>query len=598
MTQTFFVDKSTGTFSDQLVAFGLARVAKDCLGRASGRAEPVVYVRDRGPVYTVECRPGFDDSVLDRLKSPYVPAVVIRTAKNAKKVPADMPPQTVIDYEAWRERRAQFFELRKGFSAEARQALNRGENRPEFEILRANEPHPDWDVFRAINPGALPGYNKLMIQWWTVQDGLPDVIALLRDLFVETPNRVDLAQAAWKDLDNRYGWGISATTSASQLFNPSQGKGQNRPKADRLVMDNIKDAFWLVEWLKAVSFYDSALTKQLQGVKDRKTYVLAPVDIDFAENQRTMNRFRRGMVRAETAIRSDIFASLRYTQALLEFSREEDGASLKARLLKCRRPSRIVAGFSTAYYKNLGNSAATMNMSFIRLPAWIRVTDDDTLADMLSVLVEHERIVRQFDESHSDDYSLLLKYRDFLSGDDLRPFLEFAVSYSSYLIGQRERPGGRARQFTTDNLRRLIMNSQDGQRLAKILETPGFQNIAYAIRQSTVTAQYRKKQGDRKYDVRYGLGQGLARKAAYPEEFVAALMDFLQKYNAENAQVMETRPGPYRKSIHTTDIDEIVALIDEYGDSRLICNLLIAYGYARIPYEGTSDGELAKDAEE
>ena len=142
------------------------------------------------------------------------------------------------------------------------------------------------------------------------------------------------------------------------------------------------------------------------------------------------------------------------------------------------------------------------------------------------------------------------------------------------------------------------MNSQDGQRLAKILETPGFQNIAYAIRQATVTAQYRKKQGDRKYDVRYGLGQGLARKAAYPEEFVAALMDFLQKYNAENAQVMETRPGPYRKSIHTTDIDEIVALIDEYGDSRLICNLLIAYGYARIPYEGTSDGELAKDAVE
>ena len=119
-------------------------------------------------------------------------------------------------------------------------------------------------------------------------------------------------------------------------------------------------------------------------------------------------------------------------------------------------------------------------------------------------------------------------------------------------------------------------------KLSKILETPGFQNIAYAIRQSTVVAQYRKQQNDRRYDVRYGLGLELARKANYPAEFIAALSDFLHKYNAENAQVMENRPGPYRRSIQTSDIDDIVALVDEYG-APLICNLLVAYGYARSP---------------
>lgn len=119
--------------------------------------------------------------------------------------------------------------------------------------------------------------------------------------------------------------------------------------------------------------------------------------------------------------------------------------------------------------------------------------------------------------------------------------------------------------------------------MSKILETEGFQNIAYAIRQATVTAQYRKQQKDRRYDVRYGLGQQLARKATYPQEFIAELADFLAKYNAENAQVMENRPGPYRRSIRTSDIDDIVALIDEFNDSRLICNLLVAYGYARVP---------------
>jgi hypothetical protein len=63
----------------------------------------------------------------------------------------------------------------------------------------------------------------------------------------------------------------------------------------------------------------------------------------------------------------------------------------------------------------------------------------------------------------------------------------------------------------------------------------------------------------------------------------------MQAYNAENAQVMENRPGPYRKSLRTSDIDEIVRLIDEYG-ARTVCNLLIAYGYARVPRQ-ENDGE-------
>ena len=37
-------------------------------------------------------------------------------------------------------------------------------------------------------------------------------------------------------------------------------------------------------------------------------------------------------------------------------------------------------------------------------------------------------------------------------------------------------------------------------------------------------------------------------------------------------------------------------LIDEYQDSRLICNLLVAYGYAREPYE-KDDNEPASEVD-
>lgn len=121
--------------------------------------------------------------------------------------------------------------------------------------------------------------------------------------------------------------------------------------------------------------------------------------------------------------------------------------------------------------------------------------------------------------------------------------------------------------------------------LMEILETEGFRNIAYAIRHSTVIPQYLKQKGDTLYDVRYGLGMELKRKAAYPREFVAALGSFIQEYNQENVQKVESKKQPQRrKNVRTNDLDDIVRLVDKFG-SELICNLLVAYGYAGDPRE-------------
>ncbi len=585
MTQRLFVDKKTGTFADPLLAYGLAAVMQDVLQRTCAQERASVHMLDQGSCYRLDLASTLDDACLAAMPSPYVPAPCIRTVKNADGLPADMPPQLLVNYEDEKERRNQFFQVYKTMPKEAKAAFWKREEHPALIAIQGLQPHQHWDILQAINPAALPGYNRLMAQWWAIQSSLPDVLAILRQLFSQSPNDYAMAVSAWESLNKAHGWGIAAGATAAQIYNPSQGKGQNRPKAVKLLFGNL-DAFWLDEWLKAVGFYRAAITKRLSGVKDRKTYVLAPVEIELRESQQIMERFTQSMSRAETSVRSDILASLRYTRTMLEYAREREGGSLKARLFANQRPSRLVAGFYSAFYKDLGNAVATMNMAFIGLPGWILVRNEQEASNALEVLGEHETILRQFDESHGTDYELLRLYRDFVSGNDLCAFFEFTTAYSAYLIGQRERTGGRVRQFTTRNIGRLIMNSQEGPRLSKILESPGFQNIAYAIRQATVTAQYRKQQGDRRYDVRYGLGQQLARKAAYPQEFIAELADFLAKYNAETAQVMEGRPGPHRRSIRTSDIDEIVALIDEYGDSRLICNLLVAYGYARVPRDG------------
>jgi hypothetical protein len=162
-----FVDKSSSTFADPLVAYGLAVVVGDVLGRTGGRGQPTVHLSDHGVYYRLDCTPTLDDARLTAMPAPYMPAWVIRTAKNAAKLPSSLPPQAVVDYEAERDKRAEFFELRHNLPKEAQVALARGEEHPALAALRGKEPHEHWDIFRAINPHAIQicaGYFGIFLQ--------------------------------------------------------------------------------------------------------------------------------------------------------------------------------------------------------------------------------------------------------------------------------------------------------------------------------------------------------------------------------------------------------------------------------------------------
>ena len=68
------------------------------------------------------------------------------------------------------------------------------------------------------------------------QAALPDVLRLLFRMVAVTPNDVEGAAFGWKTLAKDRGLPGSDQAGASQIFNPGQGKGQNRTKADNLSM--------------------------------------------------------------------------------------------------------------------------------------------------------------------------------------------------------------------------------------------------------------------------------------------------------------------------------------------------------------------------
>ncbi len=567
-TNSFYFDKGADPFADTLAAQGLAALLYQLLEQADprSRAQRSVHIVDCGAYYELRCSQIIDDDLMARACASGYPLMLfqpLQTAKNADSVAEVSVP---IQYEAERDQRAGYFEWFNALPKDQRARIIQGEimdNAPE-------PPHLHWDTFRAINPAALIGYNALAINWWGTQPALPQVLDILLTTVSSTPNDIAGAERVWKWLDKEMGWGISSDASALQLFNPAQGKGQNRAKANNLSMGNVS-GFWLLEWLKVAGFYRAGMTRLL-STDDRKSYVVAPIQMDASHLAKIMEQFARSMVGRESAVRSDVLAALRFTKTFLQYAEANPAYDLM------RRPRDLVAGFHTAFYKDLGNAVATMNLSFIALPGWVHVSNPTEVRQMQELLEGHEQIIRQFDESHSDEIALLQAYRDFVSGDDIHAFFKFTTAYAGFIIGRRER-NQYVRQFTTEGLERLLMNSTTD--FSEIIHNEGFQHVAYAIRQSTVTAQYKRQQGDRRYDVRYGLNHELNRAARRPEDFLATLGEFMGKYNAENAQVMETREGPYRTSLTTEDIEQIVRLVDQYG-SVLICNLLIAYGYARV----------------
>lgn len=588
---TYYVDKTTDTFADVLLAYGVASLLERLLQANIG--EVTVRVRDAGSVYTIALEEPIEEGFEEI--GWFCDLPFIRTGK---KNPPDGWPGEVVDYAAERERRSEYFAAREKLSKEARRPGATVDEFPELAAVNALAPRPDWDILAQINQmGAITAYSRVLTAWYECRVCFADLLRLLLALFAATPNDVEAALKEWRRLGQEHTIKITTVTLV-QVLNPGMGKGINRPKADGAGLRNPK-SFWLPEFLKFWGMRRAGIPRVVKSARpvagrpppqDRKTYVLRPFNITLDTHDKVYRAFNRAMW-ASTAVKMDVLAALRYTDTFLD-------QWLAGQLADVRwgeEPGDYVAGMASAFYKDLGQAVAVLNLSEIGLPRWMRVETPEQGRAYRALIEEHQRVADSLQERNADEYRLLQLYRDFLSGHDLDSFFAFAASYASLVMSRMER-GRWAPRFTTTNLEVLIMGHEP--KLKPILDSPGFQNIAAAIRRSTVIPQYFKAKGQKgPYDVRYGLGAELMRQAAYPDRFVQALSEFLHDYNRETMQIYERykgNPPVHRPRVTAEDIRQVVELIDEYG-SQTVASLLVAFGYAREPREAEDEPSQAAD---
>lgn len=582
--KTYFIPKSTGTYADTLAAFGLATVLREVYEQTNGRGSgKKIRIRDAGPYFEIELPVGIRSENVEECVF-FTPAKPIRTAKQPVS-----EIDTVWDLDEGWNRFRQFREAQETLKKTAnRNVIENDQLQAQIADLR---PSPEFWTMAFVGDWrmqALPIYNAAILQWHDTRDYVIENLKTILKLAATPDADFDAIAKEWsKSLPKDSG---KVEFTASQLFNPIQGKGQNRAKADALAMGNLK-SFWLLEFLKAVGLWHCMTPRSVRNGDDRKAYVLSPITLSLGAHDKVFQDFASRLWN-DTTVKMDINAALLYTETLLEYSQADQEDELD---FENTGPENVVSGFYVATYKLLSRNAYTMmNLGFIGLPHWTGELRTRARAlELMEVINEHLQVIQSIhttdergrDLEKNEIYTLLNTYRDFLSGGQLETFLDFTIGYSLYLTHELEQGHFWVKKFTTTNLRRLIMGTDP--QLIEILENEGFRNIAYAIRHSTVIPQYLKQKGDMLYDVRYGLGMELKRKAAYPKEFVAALGNFIQEYNQENVQKAESKKQPQRrKNIRTNDLDDIVRLVDKFG-SELVCNLLVAYGYAGDPREET-----------
>ena len=587
---TYYVPKRTGTYSDVLMAYGLAALLHRIFQQVKGpEATWRISLLDGGTHYLVRLSEPVREEWIENIQFFRAPAYYL-TRSESDPVPPDTDTRDV----------SAMWEMIAAYGEQRRALRDEGVRGTDLEQqLRDLEPPRDWAVVvfvgerkmqAAWSGGREGAYNRIVKQWAEARSLLRETIKAILELYASPDADPGPILNTWNKMARKAG--LRAGETASQLLNPHQGKGLNEPKANTVRMDNIKNRPWLEEFLKAAGLWHCLAPRQVQDTNDWKVYVLTPLRLSWQAHYEAFERFNRYLWRErgqQTSLKTDITSVLLFTKAWLDYVeaawRDEMDFDVEE-----VAPEKVVAGFHVAQFKPLSTQAYTMiNLSFLNLPAWSGELQDRADVEALKgVIDEHLDVIHGIEESRSDGFNLLQRYRDFVAGSKWDAFFDFAVGYSHEIMRRLNEGDRWVPTFSPSRLRRLMMASN--KPLLPIVENPGFQNVAYAIRHSTVIPQSRKARNqDYLYDIRYGLGAELKRKATVRDEFIATLSDFMQSYNQENAQKLENTGQQMRKDLRTSDIEEVVRLVDDYGP-EVVANLLVAYGYAREPREEEQSG--------
>ena len=567
----FTISKSTGTHGDVFAAVGLADL--------------LAHIPSAGDVRIVETDAGFEVTPSTQLDSsafgtvPHVPGYPF--LRTSEKVKAPRSAVDVVDYKAEKakaDRRKQAAEKERANKSKTLDAETQ-------ELLQQEALRSDWRLLQVLN--ALQGDE-------TTNKVHAAIVSRSGNIFHKEV--AASLEALVQGKDSGLDWEVSTV----QLFTPTSAKGYSRLKPDSTGRNDKTKEQWadpFIEWLKYRGYFRVACP-YFQGQKGEHVRLLSPVPNDIGV--RALESVAQGL-RSSSVYggppKLDILAVLSLAKLLIIHSEEyhERGAEVFPGLsLRGRNPRELISAVTTTQYQSLGNAKAVSAMSVIAVPGWFPIRTNEDATFWLSILDEHQRVVRGLQDGYSDEIGLLLGYRRFLEhrGEPaLCALVEFMGRYGALImrangLKQENRTRWMTR-FTGEYLKRMV--SEMNTTLSDIVNDSGFDAVARAVRQATVTAQNKRARGEDVWrEIRYDLLHDIHRTRQVPgNAFLECIGEFISRYNYENARRREITKNPKAAPANVSDeeLKSFLGLVSQHGAS-VVGALLAAYGTCKEKWEG------------
>jgi len=235
--QEFKIYKTSGTYSELLEAYGLANL----LDEIHTRNETIgvkITIEDNGGFYRINLNKPLTDEIVNSLK--YFPIF-----KFIKKGNETVIPEGVIDYYDYTEQKKLIDNYKERFNAiDKNKTLTQEQKRQSKKDLNkeklsefGKKIDPEFDVYREIQGNPYASFTKLFENFHLHQK---EFCILIKEILY-TYSQQQNEKRAFKLKDEN--------PTAQQLYNPFQGKGLNKSKANNASMGNL-NSNWVSESMK------------------------------------------------------------------------------------------------------------------------------------------------------------------------------------------------------------------------------------------------------------------------------------------------------------------------------------------------------------
>ncbi len=589
MIESLFVTKKFGTYADIFLMLGLALLVEYALNQT--RQTTPIQLIDEGTRYRIQFKKPvkLEPIALIAYTNPFPPVCGQKTDRS--KLPPETPIFDVV----------QQGETRKLY----REYLYQNHGQVETREDTPKPPHP------STQNGAIltsmrhdKNHNELWLQGWELRDHFGVLVASILKAFSQETHSILKAQT--EQVANLFkqatGCELPTLASAVKVYLPTAVQGVSRVKADGNTFTPQK-IDWLSLWLIANGLFTFGVSERVK-ISDRtydwRVTALEPKDIPLEKYREVLNHLRQynppggghGIARFDAEL------VLRFCQSLLNYHQALAEGQPEDELDIWENVNHFVSSFTGTHFGQKGQVYGVKDIFSLGLPGWICPTNASELLDYLTVLNEHLAVISSLasEEGHSE---LLAAYRDFITGNNLRKFFPFQVSYAEYVI--KRLADAKARPPRLFSVLGLNLMTKKERSFTQITRDPSFLRIAKAINQATVFAgKVQTKKGIIELDWQrnYGLAQQLSSQSGSKKDFICAIADFLSKYEHENLRISEQLQKDKKplKRVWPTkeDLDRLIELVEDF-DTVLVANLLIAYGYAK--WTKATEEEQAIEAE-